>query len=89
MRDFYICFPNGRVEIGKHEGVKNLWPVGTLYIDKEYLDYYQEVKNGWPYWMRKNSPVNHSQALGFKPETLMPAHRAFFMLLGITKLGYE
>lgn len=88
MKQFFICYPNGKVDIGPHEGVKNLWPIGTFYVEVDSLRESQHNDICWVTWRRKISAIQHSYADAFAGECLHSAHIAFFTLLGITKLGF-
>lgn len=82
MNKFFICLPNGKVEIGPHEGVKNLWPVGTVYIETDHLNLYFDLNYPVSLWRRKNSSVSHGALYG-SVNPLKRSHEAFFMLLGL------
>ena len=73
--DYVVFYPNGQVTIEQHEGVKNIWPVGTM------------IAHIWPNReisaVRVKKTVTHWESRGFSD--LTDTHKAM-MLLGDIRL---
>lgn len=79
MNNVLVFHVDGSVEETVHEGVKNLWPRGTIFIR-----YYGDTGYSIP-----QIKLNACQWKSCSSAYITPSHRAFLLLMGLPQPKYD